>query len=76
MKNTDLEQTANEIMGTSKTESQIIDEYDLDIDATEFLEKMLDYNIQYCDGCGTWKECCEFNEEDVDYCLVCSPEDE
>lgn len=72
----DYAKIATDIMGTSKTESTIVEEYGLDIDENDFLDIMSGYNIEFCDGCGTWLETCEMSEDKPDVCKRCNDEDD
>lgn len=68
-----LEEIAQEILGETMTEAQVIEKYDLDISADDLNDELLDFNIEYCDGCGVWKECFEFNEDAQEpICSECS----
>ena len=66
-----LDEIAKEILGTSDSESAIIDKYELPIDEDNFLCEMLDRNVEYCNRCGTLKESCEMSDEQESICLDC-----
>ena len=60
------------IIGEFGGEEALIELYDLELDSEEFIEKMLDFNVEHCDGCGRWYGCEHFNEESG-LCVECDP---
>ena len=57
-----LIEVASSILGMTMTEKEVIEKYELDIDSSELLEEMSEYNIELCAGCGVWKETCDVDE--------------
>lgn len=69
----DYSKIAQEILGSSDTVDQIIESNKLDISNEDFVEEMLSQNIEYCDGCGTWLESCEIDDEEQSViCFTCT----
>ena len=67
-----LERIAKEILGEVLTESTVLEKYDLEISEEELLEEMLDWNIELCSSCGTWKESCEIDPDEQNViCFEC-----
>ena len=71
--NVDYEKIASDILGMTMSEEEAIEYYNLDIDADDFVIKMLDYSVELCSSCGVWKESCEFNEDENQCCCECCP---
>lgn len=52
----DYEAIADAVLGTCQTEAAIIDRYDLVDSTDELLDRLLDFGVETCLGCGWWVE--------------------
>ncbi len=69
-----IQKLSQRLLGTCDSISialENIDEDAEDYDICDVENDLLDYQVERCQGCGWWFECCELVSEDYDECGKC-----
>jgi len=68
---------AEEVLGESWCEEEVVERYDLDASGDDVISELLERNVEYCTVCGTWKESSDINPDEQNVVsLDCAPLEE